>query len=65
MSKIKVGKDESIDRALRKFKTRVRRAGIIDEIRKREFYEKPSQKRRKRKAKAIQREMRRRREEQL
>lgn len=65
MSKVRVGKGEPLDRALRKFKTKVRRAGIIDEIRKREFYEKPSQKRRKRKAKAVQREMRRRREEQL
>jgi small subunit ribosomal protein S21 len=65
MSRIRVGKHEPIDKALRKFKTKVRREGIIDEIKKREFYEKPSQRRRKRKAKAVQREQRRRREEQL
>lgn len=60
MIKIELRKNEPIDKALRKFKTRVKQAGIIDEIKKREFYEKPSQRRRKEKAKAIRREHKRR-----
>jgi small subunit ribosomal protein S21 len=43
---IKVGKGKPIDRALREFKMEVRRSGVLDEIRKREHYAKPSQKRR-------------------
>ena len=63
MIKIELRKNESIDKALRKFKTRVKQAGIIDEIKKREYYEKPSQRRRKEKARAIRREYRRREKE--
>ncbi|MBU0573283.1 MAG: 30S ribosomal protein S21 [Candidatus Margulisiibacteriota bacterium] len=59
MTKVHLAKGEPIDKALRKFKTRVRRDGIIDEIRKREFYEKPSQRRRKKMAKARRKELRR------
>ena len=46
MPKIEIRRNESIDKALRKFKTRMRREGIVDEMRKREFYEKPSQRKR-------------------
>ncbi len=63
MPRIEVRKDEPIDKALRKFKTRVRREGIIEEIKKREFYEKPSERRRKNMARAVRREVRRRQEE--
>ena len=43
-----IGKDgESIDSALRRFKRNVAKAGIQQEIRKREHYEKPSVKRKK------------------
>lgn len=59
MPRIDLSKDESIDKALKVFKMKMRREGIIDEIKKREFYEKPSQKRRKDHAKAIKREQRR------
>ncbi len=38
---------ESIDSALRRFKRNVAKAGIQQEIRKREHYEKPSVKRKK------------------
>jgi len=38
---------ESLDRALRKFKTKCAKSGIYGEIRKREHYEKPSVKRKK------------------
>ena len=62
MPRVEVRKGEHIEKALRKFKTKLRREGIIDEIKKREFYEKPSQRRRKRIEAAKRREVRRRRE---
>lgn len=62
MTKIELRKGEELEKALRKFKTKMRREGIIDEIKKREFYEKPSQRRRKKMEAAIRREVRRRRE---
>lgn len=63
MPRIEVRKDEPIDKALRKFKTKVRREGIIEELKKREFYEKPSERRRKDLARAVRKEQRRRYEE--
>jgi len=62
MPRVEVRKGEHIEKALRKFKTKLRREGLIDEIKKREFYEKPSQRRRKRIEAAKRREVRRRRE---
>jgi len=59
MPKINLRKDESLDKALMKFKRKVRKEGLIDEMRKREFYEKPSQKRRKDLERARRREQRR------
>ena len=48
MSTVIVKDGESIDSALRRFKRNVAKAGIQQEIRKREHYEKPSVKRKKR-----------------
>ncbi len=45
MLEVRVKKDESIDRALRRFKKQCEKAGILSEVRKREHYEKPSIKR--------------------
>lgn len=45
MSKTVVRKNESLDDALRRFKRSVSRNGTLREYRKREFYEKPSVKR--------------------
>lgn len=45
MSKTIVRKNESLDDALRRFKRTVSRNGTLQEYRKREFYEKPSVKR--------------------
>jgi len=45
--KVKVGKNESLDSALRRFKRNCQRAGIMSEVRKREHYEKPSVRRKK------------------
>ncbi len=45
MSKTVVRKNESLDDALRRFKRTVSKTGTIKEARKREYYEKPSVKR--------------------
>lgn len=50
---------EELERALRKFRRKVQRAGIFRDIKKHRFYEKPSEARR-RKAKAAERRRRRR-----
>jgi small subunit ribosomal protein S21 len=53
MAEIIVGKNESIDNALKRFKRLVQKEGILSEIKKREHYEKPSEKRKKRVRAAI------------
>jgi len=47
LTEVKVGKNESLDNALRRFKKQCARTGILSEVRKREHYEKPSVKRKK------------------
>ena len=47
MSEIKVGENESLENALRRFKKKCARSGVLSEVRKREHYEKPSVKRKK------------------
>ena len=47
MSTIKVGDNENLESALRRFKRKCSRDGIIGDLRKKEFYEKPSVKKRK------------------
>ena len=47
MAEIRVGKNETLDSALRRFKRNCAKAGIQQEIRKREHYEKPSVRRKK------------------
>ncbi len=42
MPKIEVREDESLEQALKRFDREVLREGIIKELRRREFYEKPS-----------------------
>lgn len=43
------------DVALRKFRKQCERAGIVQEVRRREYYEKPNQKRKRKKAEGIAR----------
>ena len=45
MAEVKVGENESIESALRRFKKKIQKAGILSEVKKRERYEKPSVKR--------------------
>ena len=47
MAEIRVKDNESLDSALRRFKRSCAKAGVIAEVRKREHYESPSVKRRK------------------
>ncbi|MGE5550012.1 MAG: 30S ribosomal protein S21 [Bacteroidota bacterium] len=47
MAEVKVGKSESLDSALRRFKRQCQRSGILAEFRKHEHYEKPSVRRKK------------------
>ncbi len=47
VAKIKVKENEELDHALRRFKKECQKSGIISEIRRHEFYEKPSVKRKK------------------
>jgi len=42
ISQVRVKENESLDSALRRFKKQASRDGIIQEVRKREHYEKPS-----------------------
>ncbi len=47
MSEIHVKDNESLDNALRRFKRSCAKSGVLSELRKREHYEKPSVKRKK------------------
>lgn len=47
MAEVKIGKNESLDNALRRFKRQCQRSGILAEVRRREHYEKPSVRRKK------------------
>jgi small subunit ribosomal protein S21 len=47
MSEVVIKEGETLDNALRRFKRDCAKAGIMGEIRKREHYEKPSVKRKK------------------
>jgi small subunit ribosomal protein S21 len=47
MSEIEVRRDESFESALRRFKKKIEREGILREIKERKHYEKPSEKKRK------------------
>jgi len=47
VSEVRVKENESLDSALRRFKRSCARSGVLAEVRKREHYEKPSVKRKK------------------
>jgi small subunit ribosomal protein S21 len=57
MAEIELNPGESIESALKRFKKKIQKAGILPEIKRRERYEKPSV-RRKRKAKAARKRSR-------
>ncbi|MBQ8526072.1 MAG: 30S ribosomal protein S21 [Clostridia bacterium] len=47
MAEIRIKENESLDSALRRFKRQCAKSGVLSEIRKREHYEKPSVRRKK------------------
>ncbi len=53
MLRIKINKGENITRALKKFKQKVRDTKLLQKLREKKQYDKPSAKRRKAKQKAI------------
>jgi small subunit ribosomal protein S21 len=58
MPEIMISEDESFERALKRFKKKCEKAGILSDLRKHRHYEKPSE-RRKRKIDAARRKNRR------
>ncbi len=57
MPSVKVRENEPFDIALRRFKRSCEKAGILAEVRRREFYEKPTAVRKRKKAAAVKRAM--------
>lgn len=45
MIKVAIKEGESVDRALKRFKRKVEQSGILKEVRKRQYFQKPSIKR--------------------
>ena len=59
MPSVKVRENEPFEFALRRFKRTCEKAGVLAETRKREFYEKPTQERKRKAAAAVKRQARR------
>ncbi len=59
MPNVKVRENEPFEIALRRFKRTCEKAGVLAEVRKREFYEKPTQERKRKRAAAVKRHLRR------
>ncbi|MAR89647.1 MAG: 30S ribosomal protein S21 [Pseudomonadota bacterium] len=55
MPNVKVKENEPFDVALRRFKRSCEKAGVLAEVRRREFYEKPTQVRKRKHAAAVKR----------
>ncbi len=55
MPTVRVRDNEPFDIALRRFKRSCEKAGILSEVRRREFYEKPTAERKRKKAAAVKR----------
>lgn len=59
MPSVKVKENEPFDFALRRFKRACEKAGILAEVHRREFYEKPTQMRKRKAAAAVKRHQKR------
>jgi small subunit ribosomal protein S21 len=59
MPGVRIRESEHFDAALRRFKRACEKAGILTELRRREFYEKPTQERKRKKAAAVKRHIKR------
>jgi small subunit ribosomal protein S21 len=65
MPSVQVRENEPFDIALRRFKRSCEKAGILTEVRRREYYEKPTAVRKRKAAAAVKRAMKRRQREAL
>lgn len=59
MPSVRLKENEYFDAAMRRFKRACEKAGILTELRRREFYEKPTQERKRKKAAAVKRHLKR------
>lgn len=59
MPSVKIRENEPFEYALRRFKRSCEKAGVLAETRRREFYEKPTQERKRKAAAAVKRNLRR------
>ena len=55
MPHIKIKENEPFDVALRRFKRSCEKAGVLTDVRRKEFFEKPSQERKRKRAAAVKR----------
>ncbi|HLQ86161.1 MAG TPA: 30S ribosomal protein S21 [Salinisphaeraceae bacterium] len=55
MPSVRVKENEPFEVALRRFKRSCEKAGVVTEVRRREFFEKPSQVRKRKRAAAVKR----------
>jgi len=56
VSMVKLKKDEPLEKALRRFKKKMDKEGILREMKRHQHYEKPSQRKRRKMLKSLQRE---------
>jgi len=59
MPSVRIKENEYFDAALRRFKRACEKAGVLTELRRREYYEKPTQERKRKKAAAVKRHLKR------
>ncbi|RMG54623.1 MAG: 30S ribosomal protein S21 [Gammaproteobacteria bacterium] len=59
MPSVRVKENEPFDIALRRFKRTCEKAGVLAEVRRREYYEKPTEVRKRKKAAAVKRHAKR------
>lgn len=58
MTTVRIKETEPFDVALRRFKRTVERSGLLNDLKAREFYEKPAEARKRKKAAAVKRQLR-------
>jgi small subunit ribosomal protein S21 len=59
MPNVRVRDNEPFEVALRRFKRTCEKAGVLTDLRKKEFFEKPSQERKRKRAAAVKRQAKR------
>lgn len=59
MPHVRVKENEPFEVALRRFKRTCEKAGVLTEVRRREFYEKPTEMRKRKAAAAVKRQLKR------